>query len=203
MRRAEPAWATPHRPAYEELQSTNEELETTNEELQSTNEELETTNEELQSANEELETMNEELQSTNAELQATSDQLEQRAQDLADTTAFLNSLVESLEAAVVVLGRDLSVQLWSDKAYELWGLKPEEAIGQSFFELDIGLPVDELREPVAAALAGAEERSEAVVDAVNRRGKAFRCQVSCRTPASAATGPRGVVLLFEVLPGDR
>ena len=57
------------RDGLEELQSTNEELETTNEELQSTVEELETTNEELQSTNEELETMNEELQSTNEELQ--------------------------------------------------------------------------------------------------------------------------------------
>ncbi len=55
--------------AIEELHSTNEEMETTNEELQSTNEELETTNEELQSTNEELETMNEELQSTNEELE--------------------------------------------------------------------------------------------------------------------------------------
>ena len=61
--------------AYEELQSTVEELETTNEELQSTNEELETTNEELQSTNEELETMNEELQSTNEELETINDEL--------------------------------------------------------------------------------------------------------------------------------
>jgi two-component system CheB/CheR fusion protein len=68
--------------ANEELQSSNEELETTNEELQSTNEELETTNEELQSTNEELETMNEELQSTNEELQTINDELRQRTIEL-------------------------------------------------------------------------------------------------------------------------
>ena len=70
------------RRAYEELQSTNEELETTNEELQSTVEELETTNEELQSTNEELETMNEELQSTNDELQTINDALRDRTVEL-------------------------------------------------------------------------------------------------------------------------
>ena len=68
--------------AYEELQSTNEELETTNEELQSTNEELETTNEELQSTNEELETMNEELQSTNEELETINEELRDRTGEL-------------------------------------------------------------------------------------------------------------------------
>lgn len=47
-----------------QLQSTNEELETTNEELQSSNEELETTNEELQATNDELHTVNEELSSS-------------------------------------------------------------------------------------------------------------------------------------------
>ena len=66
----------------EELQSSNEEMETTNEELQSANEELQTTNEELQSTNEELETTNEELQSTNAELDATNRELAQRTEEM-------------------------------------------------------------------------------------------------------------------------
>ncbi len=84
------------RAAYEELQSTNEELETTNEELQSTVEELETTNEELQSTNEELETMNEELQSTNDELHTINDTLRERSAELDDARSFLDSLVDSL-----------------------------------------------------------------------------------------------------------
>jgi two-component system CheB/CheR fusion protein len=89
----------------EELQSTNEELETTNEELQSTNEELETTNEELQSTNEELETMNEELQSTNEELETINDELRQRTLDLNEVNSFLESILVSLEAGVVVLAK--------------------------------------------------------------------------------------------------
>jgi two-component system CheB/CheR fusion protein len=186
--------------AYEELQSTNEELETTNEELQSTNEELETTNEELQSANEELETMNEELQSTNAELQATSDEFELRSSDLGRSAQFLRSLLDSLDVAVVVLGLDLSVQLWSERAHELWGVLSEEALGQSIFGLDIGLPVEALREPIAAALAGREkEQSTVVVDAVDRRGKAISCRITCRARLADEASPVGIVLLFDVL----
>ena len=109
--------------AYEELQSTNEELETTNEELQSTVEELETTNEELQSTNEELETMNEELQSTNDELQSTNDELRDRTTEITDLNAFMESILGSLEAAVIVLDRDLAVQVWTRQAHELWGLR--------------------------------------------------------------------------------
>ena len=82
--------------AYEELQSTNEELETTNEELQSTVEELETTNEELQSTNEELETMNEELQSTNEELTTINDELRRRSDELNDVNDFMEAVLASL-----------------------------------------------------------------------------------------------------------
>ena len=100
--------------AYEELQSTNEELETTNEELQSTVEELETTNEELQSTNEELETMNEELQSTNDEL--ADDQRGAAASargELDQANGFLETILTSLRAGVVVLDPELQVQVWN------------------------------------------------------------------------------------------
>src|SRR4029077_19255176 len=50
---------TRYRRLRQELERSNQELETAYEELQSTNEELETTNEELQSTVEELETTNE------------------------------------------------------------------------------------------------------------------------------------------------
>ena len=128
--------------AYEELQSTNEELETTNEELQSTVEELETTNEELQSTNEELETMNEELQSTNDELQTINDELRERTAELDDANAFLEAILTSLRAGVAVVDRDLQVQVWNQRAEDLWGLRRDEAVGQHFLNLDIGLPTD-------------------------------------------------------------
>jgi two-component system CheB/CheR fusion protein len=182
--------------AYEELQSANEELETTNEELQSTVEELETTNEELQSANEELETMNEELQSTNDELRVINDQIHVRSEELDRVSAYFESVLTSLRAAVVVLDRDLRVALWSDKAQDLWGLRPEEAHGESFLALDIGLPVALLEGILHEGLTGRAPSQEKVVDGINRLGKPVRCLVSCTT-LRRGNQTHGIVLLME------
>ena len=182
--------------AYEELQSTNEELETTNEELQSTVEELETTNEEIQSANEELETMNEELQSTNEELQATNEQLRIRSDELNGVNAFLESILRSIEAGVAVLDRDMRVLLWSRRAEELWGLRQEEVAGQEFLSLDIGLPLETVREPILDVLAARAGSRELTVRAINRRGRAIDCRVSC-IPLSGEGAQRGVIVFME------
>ena len=116
--------------AYEELQSTIEELETTNEELQSTNEELETTNEELQSTNEELETMNEELQSVNEELETTNDELRARGGEVDQVNAFLETVLKNIGTGVAVVDADQRVQIWNEQAEDLWGLRSNEAQGR-------------------------------------------------------------------------
>jgi len=185
--------------AYEELQSANEELETTNEELQSTIEELETTNEELQSANEELETMNEELQSTNEEQRSMNDQLQDRSEELDRTNHYLRSILASLRAAVVVLDRNLKVEIWSQKAQELWGLRSDEVQGQDFLALDIGLPVDQLRQPILSCLDSGPGGTELRLDSINRRGRPLLCRVDC-TRLGDGTGPAGVILLMEEIP---
>jgi two-component system, chemotaxis family, CheB/CheR fusion protein len=187
--------------AYEELQSANEELETTNEELQSTIEELETTNEELQSANEELETMNEELQSTNEELRSMNDQIQVRSEELRRVNAHLHSILGSLRAAVVVLNSSLDVEVWSEKAQELWGLRDGEVQGQPFLGLDIGLPVESLRAPIRDTLAnGRAHGIQVTLDGVNRRGRPLTCKITC-TPLIVGPGPAGVILLMEEVPG--
>jgi two-component system CheB/CheR fusion protein len=181
----------------EELQSANEELETTNEELQSSNEELETTNEELQSTNEELETMNEELQSTNEELQTVNEELRTRTEELNHLNAFLESVLTGLRAAAVVVNKNLDVLIWNQRAQDLWGLRADEVQGKSMLNLDIGLPVKELRDVVRPVLGGEADHKEAVVDAINRRGKSIKCRVTC-TPLM--TGPKqrdGAIILME------
>ncbi|AFZ19308.1 CheR family methyltransferase [Allocoleopsis franciscana] len=182
--------------AYEELQSANEELETTNEELQSTNEELETTNEELQSTNEELETINEELQSSNEELQATNDELRARTDELNCANAFLESILTSLQMGMVVLNNRLSVQLWNGEAVNLWGIPASEVEGYFFFDLDLGLPLEQLREPVRECQTGVSNYRDMVLDAINRRGRAIRCRVIC-TPLIVAAQQQGIILLME------
>jgi two-component system CheB/CheR fusion protein len=182
--------------ANEELQSSNEELETTNEELQSTNEELETTNEELQSTNEELETMNEELQSTNEELQTINDELRQRTEEANQASAYLSSILASIKAGVVVLDRHFNVLTWNQETEDFWGLRTNEVEGQSFWSLDIGLPVDKLREAIRACLNG-EDRVEIVLDTINRRGQSFTCRVTCTPLIGADEARQGVILLME------
>jgi two-component system CheB/CheR fusion protein len=183
--------------AHEELQSTNEELETSNEELQSTVEELQTTNEELQSSNEEMETMNEELQSANAELQSINQELLERTRDLDRTNAFLESILASVEVGVVVIDREFEITLWNEAAEELWGLRTEEVVGRSLLELDIGLPVDELKEPVEQFLAGEAEGEVVSLEATNRRGQSIVCQVTRTIRRDPEGEPEGVVLVME------
>src|SRR3954462_3146553 len=185
--------------AYEELQSTVEELETTNEELQSTNEELETTNEELQSTNEELETMNEELQSTNEELETMNDELRERTDEALRTNWFVTSVLSGIPQSVVVVDKELRVPAWSRAATELWGLSAQEAEGQFFLNLDIGLPVGELREPARAALGGQEVES-VPVPAHDRRGKPVIASVSFAPLLGAGNEPRGAILTMTVEP---
>lgn len=184
--------------AYEELQSINEELETTNEELQSSNEELETTNEELQSTNEELETMNEELQFTNEELQSVNSALQQSGEDLDRTNAFLESILTSLRAGVVVVNADFRVLVWNHRAEDLWGLRAEEAIGQNFLNLDIGLPIEQLRKPIRACLSNPTDLiPEIVLNAVNRRGRSIQCHVTCNALVNTQKQIEGAILLME------
>ncbi len=190
--------------AYEELQSANEELETTNEELQSTVEELETTNEELQSTNEELETMNEELQSANDELQGSNEQLRDRTGEVTDLNSFMESVLGSFDAAVIVLDRQLVVTVWTPQAYELWGLRADETVGRHLLELDSGLPVEELHDWLHAVLSGEEPTVVGEgIRAVNRRGRQVELRVSV-TPLpslSPAPGPAGVLLVLEDVRG--
>jgi two-component system, chemotaxis family, CheB/CheR fusion protein len=183
--------------AYEELQSTNEELETTNEELQSTVEELETTNEELQSTNEELETMNEELQSTNDELQSMNDALRDRSGELDQVNGFLESILTSLRAGVIVLDLEMRVLAWNHGAEELWGVRRDEAEGTHLLNLDIGLPLPELRPVVRQALTDASFTTEVKIDAVNRRGRDVHVRIVCSSLRSGTGEPNGAILVME------
>ncbi|WP_327637541.1 PAS domain S-box protein [Kribbella sp. NBC_00482] len=180
--------------AYEELQSTNEELETTNEELQSSIEELETTNEELQSTNEELETTNEELQSTNEELETMNEEIRIRSTELDEARTFLEGVLASVAAGVVVLDKDLRVRSWNRGAEELWGLRGDEVQRQMFFQLDFGLPTAMLVEVVQRCVDSGSRTGPIDLAAVNRKGRTIKCSVTCSPMNSRG---EGVVLLME------
>ena len=175
--------------AYEELQSTVEELETTNEELQSTNEELETTNEELQSTNEELETMNEELQSTNEELQTINDELRLRTRRAQRGQRFLESILASHGAGGRGARRAPGASRCGTATPRSCGACARtRRVGKHLLELDIGLPVD------AAARAACATRC--------RRGRPRRGDARGDQPPRAPDRVHGRTLPLTVGSGD-
>src|SRR6059036_1019593 len=149
--------AEQHSTAIEELQSTNEELETTNEELQSTNEELKTTNEELQSTNEELEAANAELGSLNT-------QLERRGVELKNLDEYQQSVLSSLQHAIVVLDRHGLVTTWNQTAERLWGLPVEHVVRRLFWTLPVGDIAPKLREALTRMLDSGSREAETLHD---------------------------------------
>ncbi|HEU5181894.1 MAG TPA: CheR family methyltransferase [Candidatus Polarisedimenticolia bacterium] len=110
-----------HDSAIEELQSTNEESQSVNEELQSINEELETSKEEIQSANEELTIVNEELNNRNLELGRLNNDL--------------TNLINSVQVAIIIVGRDLCIRRFSPLSEKLLNI----------ISSDVGRPITDIR----------------------------------------------------------
>ena len=146
--------------------------------------------------------MNEELQSTNEELQTINEEARGRGNELGELNTFLESILTSLRTAVAVVDRDLHVRKWSRRAEDMWGLRTDEVLLKNFLNLDIGLPVERLRAPIRACLAGEAEFLDVTVDATNRRGRAVQMRITC-TPLldPLSDGARGVILLMEEADG--
>ena len=189
--------------SVEELQSANEELETTNEELQSTNEELETTNEELQSTNEELETINEEARSSNEEMESANEELRIQADQANQFRVHLDSVLRSLNIGVIVIDERHVIESWNRWNETAWGLRAEEVVGTSFDALDIGFPVQMLRDSILAVKTGQSAMEEQVLEGLDRRGRPILCRV--RVVGLNADGQKasGAVLAFEDITEER
>ncbi len=81
----------------------------------------------------------------------------------------------------------MRVIVWNRGSEEMWGLRRDEADGQHLLNLDIGLPLAELRPLVRSALVDADSIGEVTIAAVNRRGR----KVSVRVVASPLRGRNG------------
>jgi len=141
--------------------------------------------------------MNEELQSTNEELETLNTELRERTMQLNQANAFLESILASVRAGVVVLDANLNVESWNTLAEDLWGLRSDEVIGKSIFALDFGLSVEQLKQPIREVAGRQKEFNELTVDALNRRGKAFRCRVLVSQLDRSSDDTSGLILLME------
>ena len=112
------------------------------------------------------------------------------------SSAFLRSILGSIRAGVVVVDRELVVQLWSRRAEGLWGLRSDEAVGKHLLKLGLGLPAEGLKGAIRSCVAGESEYVEIVVPLTNHRGRTIRRRVTC-TPIGRPDGQAGAILLFE------
>lgn len=110
------------------LETSLDELEKTNEELQSSNEELQSSNEELQSSNEALQTANEELQSTNQELSTVNYELELKSAQLVKATAELDTILDNIDEAVILIDANFRVLLYSRGFLQTYKIKESEML---------------------------------------------------------------------------
>jgi two-component system CheB/CheR fusion protein len=140
--------------AYEQLQSSNETLAAANDELRTTIAELETTSGELETANEELETLTKELHTANEEIATISDELRRRSDETDEVNAYLTSVLDALEHAVVVVDGDLKVRTWNRLAQQRWGRSRQDVMRRSLMGLDLDLPMDEIAEALQSLLDG-------------------------------------------------
>ena len=141
--------------------------------------------------------MNEELQSTNEELQTVNSELRERTDDLNRSNAFLESVFASLRSGAVVVDGDLNIEVWNDRATDLWGLRAEEVHGKSLLNLDIGLPIAEMRDAIRACISLSSQSEERVLEATTRRGKTIRCRVTVRGVVAGGGEGRGAILLMD------
>lgn len=126
------------------------------------------------------------------------DELRSRTLELNDMNAFLEAILTTIGFAVAVVDRNQHVRIWNAEAREVWGLTPEEVEDQHLLSLDIGLPVDKLRGPLRTVLQGSSDREEVLLDATNRRGKAFRCRVTVLPLGNASIdGIPGAIVMME------
>ena len=109
---------------------------------------------------------------------------------------FLESVVGVMRGAVIVVNTQLHVIGWNHRSEDLWGLRADEVRNQNVFGLDIGLPIEQLRRPIRACLTGENELTELSLTAMNRRGKAIECKVTC-TSLKSKTQVQGVIILIE------
>jgi two-component system CheB/CheR fusion protein len=70
-------------------------------------------------------------------------------------------------------------------------------LGSNFLDVDIGLPVKALAEPMRQCLSDSSQPHDVVLDAHDRKGRSFRCHVRTRALRKSDQEIRGVILVME------
>lgn len=125
------------------------------------------------------------------------EELRLRTGELNRATVLVESMLASLGFGVAVVDRDLRVQMWNDRAKELWGVDIDQVRGQHLLNLDIGLPVGELRDALRASVAGSKSEEQRL-EARDRRGRDVACRVRTAPLADVSGAVAGAIVMMEV-----
>lgn len=143
--------------------------------------------------------MNEELQSMNDQLHYGNEELRERQQDVDRLNDFMSSVLSSMDSAVAVIDTDLQILAWNERAVDLWGLRADEAIGEHLMNLDIGLPLEEIRDAITAQLSdGPVEPQRLVLTGRDRRGRPVTVRVTLTDIRQHGATSPGAMIAMEV-----
>lgn len=115
----------------------------------------------------------------NDELHYSNQALRERQEEVDRLNQFMTSVLSSMSSGIVVVDSDMTVLAWNSVAEDLWGIRTDEALGAHLMNLDIGLPVEQLRQPIRAQFSTNNSAPHTLVlDAVNRRGRGVQVRVT-------------------------
>lgn len=136
----------------------------------------------------------------NDELHLSNEALQERQDEVDRLNKFMGSVLGSMSAGITVVDGELKVVSWNAAAEDMWGLRDDEAIGQHLYNLDIGLPLDRLGPVLKAQLAAEDGFHESVqLDAVNRRGRPVKVQVTVTRLLGSARPAPGALVVMNIL----
>jgi len=129
-------------------------------------------------------------------LETINNELNQRTDELNKSSAYINSILSNIDSAVIVIDTHHNVTSWNSAARDQWGLVENEVVNKSLFDLDMGLPVKALKEPISASLK-TMERSDVELEGINRRGKKMAYTIHCSPFVSNDNQILGAILLID------
>jgi two-component system CheB/CheR fusion protein len=126
--------------------------------------------------------------------------LRERHEEVDRLNHFMTSVLGSMNSGVAVIDTDMQVLAWNVRAEDLWGIRADEAVGEHLMNLDIGLPVEQLRGPIRSQLASTDMPAQTFeLDAVNRRGRGLRVRVTLTDIRDRGEQAAAAMLVMEVL----
>lgn len=115
----------------------------------------------------------------NDELQFSNESLRYQQAEVERLNRFMTAVLGSMHSGVAVVDADMQILAWNSRAEDLWGVRTDEAVGEHLLNLDIGLPLGQLRQPIRSLFVTPDgEPAVLVVEAVNRRGKRLQVRVT-------------------------